>query len=114
MQNIMVVLKALADPTRASILKTLMLREFCVCELAELFHVSQPCISQHLKRLRLSGLVYERREGAWTYYSANLERAAEVVEAFRSFMLETPAEVTGVDRTPEELRAFCRSRAGLR
>ena len=41
----------------------------CACDFAELFAVSQPTVSQHLKVLRDAGLVRTRREGTQIYYS---------------------------------------------
>lgn len=60
--------KALGDPVRLRILALLRVREACVCELASLLPVSQPAVSQHLRRLRQAGLVAERRHKYWTYY----------------------------------------------
>jgi DNA-binding transcriptional ArsR family regulator len=48
---------ALADPTRRAILARLALGEASVNELNELFDMSQPAISKHLKVLERAGLV---------------------------------------------------------
>lgn len=64
-------LKALADMTRLKILKLLLDKEYCVCELAEIIAISQPGISQHLRKLKTAGFVTERREGQWVYYKAD-------------------------------------------
>lgn len=63
--------KALGDKTRLRILSLLRNRELCVCELTEVLEISQPGVSQHIRRLRQCGLVKERRGGQWTYYSLN-------------------------------------------
>lgn len=68
-----VVLKLLGDRTRLTIMKILEYRECCVCELVEIFQVSQPSISQHLRKLRDAGLVQEEKRGQWTYYALNEE-----------------------------------------
>ncbi|MCL6564730.1 MAG: metalloregulator ArsR/SmtB family transcription factor, partial [Firmicutes bacterium] len=47
--------KALADPVRLHILSLLRVREACVCELVSLLPLSQPAISQHLRKLRQTG-----------------------------------------------------------
>lgn len=65
--------KTLGDKTRLRILGLLRKRELCVCDLQEVLAISQPGVSQHMRRLRLNGLVKERREGQWTYYSLNEE-----------------------------------------
>src|SRR5699024_12161895 len=41
------------------------------CEFVEIFHMSQPAISQHIKRLKDANLVNERRSGQWIIYSLN-------------------------------------------
>ena len=60
--------KALADPMRLHILSLLRVREACVCELASLLPVSQPAVSQHLRKLHQAGCLQERRYKYWTYY----------------------------------------------
>ncbi len=60
--------RTLGDPIRLHILALLKIREACVCELAAALPVSQPAISQHLRRLRQAGLVRERRQKYWSYY----------------------------------------------
>jgi Predicted transcriptional regulators len=62
-------LKLLGDKTRLTILSFLKQRELCVCELVDLLKISQPAMSQHLKKLRLAGVIRERRQGTWVYYS---------------------------------------------
>lgn len=65
--------KALGDKTRLRILGLLRDGELCVCDLTEVLEISQPGVSQHIRKLRQSGLVKERRGGQWTYYSLNEE-----------------------------------------
>lgn len=61
--------RALADPTRLRILALLRVREACVCELVSRLPVSQPAVSQHLRKLRQAGLLTERRHKYWIYYA---------------------------------------------
>ncbi len=61
--------KVLGDPTRVRILLALSARELCVCDLAELFEVSQSAVSHQLRILRAHRLVRARREGKLVYYS---------------------------------------------
>lgn len=62
-------LKILGDRTRLTIFSLLKIRELCVCELTALLDVSQPAISQHLRKLKLLNIVKERKQGQWVYYS---------------------------------------------
>ncbi|PWI58701.1 ArsR/SmtB family transcription factor [Sulfoacidibacillus thermotolerans] len=61
--------KALADKTRLHLLALLAQEELCVCELVAVFDMSQPSISQHLRKLRQAGLVKERKTAQWVYYT---------------------------------------------
>ena len=63
------ILKALGDETRLRILKLLLKRELCVCELEAALNLSQSKVSRHLTVLRSVGLVQDRREGQWIFYS---------------------------------------------
>ena len=67
--------KVLGDKTRLRILSLLLGRELCVCDLTEVLEISQPGVSQHMRRLRQVGFVHERRGGQWIYYSLNMENA---------------------------------------
>ena len=63
------VLKVAADERRLRILAALMKKELCVCELADALLLAQYEVSRHLARLKEAGLVVDRREGLWAYYS---------------------------------------------
>ena len=64
-------LKLLADKTRLTMLKLIEQEACCVCEFVEIFQVSQPSVSQHLRKLKDLGLVEEERKGQWIFYSIN-------------------------------------------
>ena len=61
--------KALADETRLRILNLAAHRELCVCQIVEALGLGQSKVSRHLAHLRNAGLVNDRREGLWMYYS---------------------------------------------
>ena len=61
--------KALADETRLRILKLLEVREMCVCEVMVALGLTQPTASHHLGILESAGLVQDRKEGKWVFYS---------------------------------------------
>ncbi|ASR45835.1 transcriptional regulator [Paenibacillus kribbensis] len=66
-------LKLLGDKTRLSMLSLLKEREWCVCEFVDIFDMSQPAISQHLRKLKSQGIVKEERRSQWVYYSLNVD-----------------------------------------
>lgn len=61
--------KAMGDKTRLRILALLQNQELCGCELVEILKMTQPSVSQHLRKLKNAKLVKERREGQWVFYS---------------------------------------------
>jgi DNA-binding transcriptional ArsR family regulator len=61
--------KALADETRIRILKLLEVREICVCEIMVALGLTQPTASHHLGILENMGLIKDRKEGKWVFYS---------------------------------------------
>ena len=69
---------ALSDSTRLAILDMLRGGERCVCELQDELDAAQSRLSFHLKVLREAGLVSDRKEGRWSYYSIVPESLAEV------------------------------------
>ncbi len=82
-----VIFSALADPTRRAILARLSSGPASVTELVELFTISQPAISKHLKVLEHAGLVERGRKAQWRprrISAAPLERVADWVEQYRS------------------------------
>jgi ArsR family transcriptional regulator len=81
-------LKLLGDKTRLTILTLLKEREWCVCELVEILDMSQPGISQHLRKLKDQGLVKESKRGQWVYYSLNVENTP-YIKSVLEFMPNT-------------------------
>ncbi|SIT91804.1 ArsR/SmtB family transcription factor [Edaphobacillus lindanitolerans] len=61
-------LKALADSNRLKLLSCLKSGEVCVCDFVEVLGISQPAVSQHLRKLREAGIVTERKVGTWKHY----------------------------------------------
>lgn len=84
--------KALADPTRLHILSLLRVREACVCELATLLPISQPAVSQHLRKLRQAGWVLERRYKYWTYYRINPDLPSTLSQLLETLALDSEEE----------------------
>jgi ArsR family transcriptional regulator, arsenate/arsenite/antimonite-responsive transcriptional repressor len=69
---------ALSDGTRLSILQRLRFGERCVCDLTDALDAAQSRLSFHLKVLKDAGLVTDRRDGRWMYYTMNAETLSEV------------------------------------
>jgi DNA-binding transcriptional ArsR family regulator len=75
------VMRALADPTRRAVFERVVRTgEITVAELTRGSGVTQGAVSQHLKSLRMAGLVAERPEGRNVYYRAQPEGLAPLVD----------------------------------
>jgi len=61
--------RALADETRLRVLRMLEVREMCVCEVMFALGLTQPTASHHLGILESAGLVKDRKDGKWVFYS---------------------------------------------
>jgi DNA-binding transcriptional ArsR family regulator len=75
------VMRTLADPTRRAVFERVVgCKEITVVELTRGSEVTQGAISQHLKSLKLAGLVAERREGRNVFYRAEPKGLAPLVD----------------------------------
>src|SRR5712672_1931874 len=75
------VMRALADPTRRGVFERIASsEEITVVELTRGSGVTQGAISQHLKSLKLAGLVAERAQGRNVYYRAQPQGLAPLLD----------------------------------
>lgn len=75
------VLRTLADPTRRAVFERVVKSdEITVSELTQGSGVTQGAISQHIKTLKLAGLVAERPEGRNVFYRVRPEGLAPLFE----------------------------------
>ena len=86
---------ALSDETRLSILERLRRGERCVCELTDALDAAQSRLSFHLRVLKDAGLVTDRREGRWMYYTLNAEKLADVADLAQTLATPLPARADG-------------------
>src|SRR5262245_59828432 len=68
--------RALGDETRLKILECVSESEQCVCDLTDLLSTKQSLLSFHLKTLKDAGILNDRRDGRWVYYSINPDALA--------------------------------------
>jgi ArsR family transcriptional regulator, arsenate/arsenite/antimonite-responsive transcriptional repressor len=63
-------MKALADPTRLTMVAALWKAEqpVCICDFTNDLELTQPTISHHMAKLREAGLVDSEKRGIWVYY----------------------------------------------
>lgn len=79
---------ALSDETRLRIVGMLAGGERCVCDLTDALDAAQSRLSFHLKTLKTAGVVSDRREGRWVYYSLN----PDVLDAMADFAARAKPE----------------------
>jgi ArsR family transcriptional regulator len=82
---------ALSDGTRLSILQRLRFGERCVCDLTDALEAAQSRLSFHLKVLKEVGLVTDRKDGRWMYYTISADALAEIRELVDALAAEPSA-----------------------
>jgi len=92
-------LQAVAEPNRARIVALLGHGEHCVCDAGEMLGLSPALVSHHLRTLRASGLLRERRSGRWVFYSLDLEQVAALRAAITGLLTPTDAAISACLRS---------------
>lgn len=72
--------KSLNDPTRREILQLLKKSDLTAGEIADHFSISRPSISHHLEILKQAGLVSNRKQGQYRYYSINTSLVEDLLQ----------------------------------
>jgi len=83
--------KALSDETRIRILKVLLERECCVCEIMQALDISQSRASRNLGILEDAGFIKSKRDGLWIVYSIDEQKmnsyAASLIKLLRGSLV---------------------------
>ncbi|SNV23849.1 Arsenical resistance operon repressor [Dermatophilus congolensis] len=88
-EELAAVAKALSDPVRLRIFHHIAANScssVCACHLPEMFGVSQPTLSHHLKKLLEAGLIDKEMRGRWAHFTLR----AEGLDTFREFLADLP------------------------
>lgn len=103
----LVLLRALADPTRLRLVWLLSNDEQPVSRLAEMLGAQVAAVSQHLARLREAGIVASRRDGTRIFYRLASDQVSRLVEEvvltaarLEAGTTEQPASVVGTRSRP--------------
>src|SRR5260370_15774176 len=109
MKDVLMGLRAAAEPTRLRLLVLCAQGELTVSELTDILGQSQPRVSRHLRLLFAGGLLGRFREGAFAFY--RLARRGSGAELARALLRLLPADdpVAAIDH--ERLEALKRERA---
>jgi len=82
--ELVVMLKALADPVRLRLINLIAQSdEACACDLPAALGRSQPTISHHLKVLVQAGLLEREQRGKWAWFSIRHEQLHALSEVFK-------------------------------
>lgn len=81
--------KAIAHPARIAILQELLKTNTCICgDLVDELGLAQPTISQHLKELKLAGIIQGTVEGTSVCYCIDPKVWKKFREFFNNFFME--------------------------
>ena len=83
-------MKALADPTRRTILNLLKKSRLSAGEIAEHFDMSLPAVSKHLTVLKEADLIMDQREGKYIFYALNASVLDEALLWLNDLRGESP------------------------
>ena len=86
MEQFVEIFKAVSDETRLRIINIFILSEepVCVCEIVDSLKENQYNISRHLKLLKNVGLINEKKEGRWKYFSLTKSRDLFITNLFQT------------------------------
>ena len=100
--------KALSDETRIRILKVLLERECCVCEVMQALDISQSRASRNLGILEDASFIRSRRDGLWIVYSIDEQRmnsyTAPLVELLRNSLVNDETLLKDRERLSHAVR----------
>lgn len=77
--------RAMADETRWRIVRLVMDRALCVCELADILGMPQSSVSSHVQIIRRAGLLEEETCGKWTYFRVGRGHLALLKAVIKQF-----------------------------
>lgn len=83
MTDSVTIFRALADGTRWRIVRLVMDRALCVCELADILGMPQSSVSSHVQVIRRAGLLESETCGKWTYFRIERSRLPLMVSLLK-------------------------------
>ncbi len=114
MQDLIKVMKALSDETRLRILKVLLEKECCVCEVMQALDVSQSRASRNLGILQKAGFLKARRDGMWIVYSVDWQTANRYATSLAKLLRDTLVTNEVLEKDKERLKHAVRVGPGCR
>lgn len=93
--------RALADETRWRIVRLVMDRALCVCELADILEMPPSSVSSHVQIIRKAGMLESETCGKWTYFRIDRSFLAPLKAVLKQF---PEADVHAADAVRVEAR----------
>ena len=109
MDQLLVGMRAAAEPTRLRLLAICAYAELTVTELTQILGQSQPRVSRHLKLLCEAGILTRFREGTWAFY--RLTENGACADLARTLIDLLPPNDPVLTRDMERLEAIKAARA---
>lgn len=97
------IFRALADPTRRTILEKLAAGSLNASALREGMAISQPAMSQHLSVLRGAGLIREERQGRFVNYEVDPEGLAAIARWLAQYRAYWPERIDALRELLKEM-----------
>ncbi len=101
MTNALLMLEAMAEPTRRAIVERLVDRPAAVSDVARDLPVSRSAVSQHLQVLKSVGLVRDRAEGRRRVYAVDPDAIAVIRAYFDAFWSRSLVAFQNAAERPE-------------
>jgi ArsR family transcriptional regulator len=105
MTDAVVYFRAVADETRWRIVRLVMVRALCVCELADILEMPQSSVSSHVQIIRKAGLLESETCGKWTYFRIARDHLTLLKAVLKHF---PEADIHALDATRSEARLALR------
>jgi len=106
MRDVAQFFKVLSDEARLKILWLLFNhRELCVCDFMAALAVTQSKASRHLITMKHAGLVTDRREGTWSYYSLSAD-VADLERTMLATLRKSLGEHAGAAQALQDLQTW--------
>ena len=104
MRDLVDIAKVLSDETRVRMLKLLLEREICVCEMLEIIQLSESQISRNLKMLAEAGFLKRSRDGKCIVYAIDRENGNRRCQAILDLLAESYNDTKLVQEDRARLR----------
>ncbi len=104
MREMVRISKALSDETRIRMLKLLLDKDICVCEMEEIFPLSESQLSRHLKMLMEAGVLKRWGGGKCIVYVADKTDSNQYCHAVLELLSNSYNDQKTVLRDREKLR----------